>query len=79
MWIVRFLAAQCGPIWGLDEQFFLTQMKDGPCLAALVAILVLAPASVASAQQRPQDLAAAAAERAFTESRARWATGSSSG
>ena len=35
MWIVRFLAAQCGPIWGLDEQFFLTQMKDGPCLAAL--------------------------------------------
>ena len=40
-----------------------------------IVVLALAFTSIASAQQRPQDLAAAAAERAFTEARARWASG----
>jgi formylglycine-generating enzyme required for sulfatase activity len=35
MWIVRLLESQCGPLWGLDGDFFLRQIQEGPCLLAL--------------------------------------------
>ena len=35
MWIVRFLAARCEPIWGLGADFFLKHLKERPCLLAL--------------------------------------------
>jgi formylglycine-generating enzyme required for sulfatase activity len=34
MWIVRCLGAQCG-LQGLDEEFFLRTLREGPCLLAL--------------------------------------------
>jgi formylglycine-generating enzyme required for sulfatase activity len=34
MWIVRCLGAQCA-LHGLDEQFFLNVLREGPCLLAL--------------------------------------------
>ncbi len=35
MWIVRLLEQQCAALWGLDSDFFLKRLKEGPCLLAV--------------------------------------------
>ena len=34
-WIAWFLQGQCEKLWGLDADFFLKQLQEGPCLLAL--------------------------------------------